>query len=73
MIYRSVIYKLYLIFSEHEGFMQHILTAQLDLARTMFGLLNLNKYLAILILAYLGLSHAVNAQEGIVYSNFLTT
>ena len=47
--------------------MQHLLTAQLGLARTMFGLLNLNKYLAILILAYLGLSHAVNAQEGIVY------
>ena len=39
---------------------------RLDIARTMFGLLNLSKYLAILILAYFGLSHAVKEQEGIV-------
>ena len=52
--------------------MHHILSPQLDIARTMFGLLNFNKYLAILILAYLGISHAVNAQEGMVYLNFHT-
>ena len=37
---------------------------RLDKAMTMFGLPNDNKYLLLLILAYIGLSHAVLEEKG---------
>ena len=37
---------------------------RLDIAKTMFGLLNLSQYLPVLILAYFGLSSAAKVQEG---------
>ena len=37
---------------------------RLDIAKTMFGLLNLSQYLPVLILAYFGLGSAAKVQEG---------
>ena len=37
---------------------------RLDIAKTMFGLLNLSQYLPVLILAYFGFCSAAKVQEG---------